>query len=189
MNKIFALIIIAITFSFAAINAILTKQILVNGYSGQFVSSAGKAIYYNGLFGGNFIFGSIVAVVLVMLLFCAVYAATTIAQNKLKAFRISCEGNQKAQRLIQYFKVPPTLLIVTAIYSIFLMIVDIVGGVIIGVYSRGMIIEEAIQTYSTLATGDVLLNLTPLVILSLLALALVVRLDRNCLNVEVFGGR
>lgn len=179
MNKIFAVIIIAITFSFAAINAVLTKHILVNGYPGELVSSVGRAIYYNGIFGGNFIYGSIVAVVLVMMLFCAVYTSSAVAQNKLRAIRPVSGEDQESQRLVRYFRVLPILLIVTAVYSIFLMIVDIVGGVIVGVYQRGMIVEDALKRYSALATGDVLLNLIPLVILSLFALALVARVHKK----------
>ena len=62
-----------------------------------------------------------------------------------------------------------------AVAGILILVINIVGGIILGVVSHGLSMSEAAQTYIILAIGDALVAQVPALLLSIAAAAIVTR--------------
>jgi len=66
-----------------------------------------------------------------------------------------------------------------AVAGILILVINIVGGIILGVVSHGLGIGEAAQTYVLLAIGDALVAQVPALLLSIAAAAIVTRVKSD----------
>jgi len=75
-----------------------------------------------------------------------------------------------------------------AIAGIFITVVNVIGGILIGYFQRDLAITEALQTYTVLSIGDGLVSQIPAIIVSIAAGILVTRSSDEA-NLGEFVGR
>ncbi|MCX7817079.1 MAG: flagellar biosynthesis protein FlhA [Syntrophales bacterium] len=199
--SVFPSILLIATLARLSLNVASTRLILLNGNQGT--DAAGQVIKAFGTFvvGGNYVIGFIVFAVLVLINFVVITkGATRIAEvaarftldsmpgkqmsidADLNAGLINEEEARKRRRDIEleanfYGAMDGASKFVRgdAIAGIIIVLVNIVGGLIIGVLQKGMTIADAAHTYTILTIGDGLVTQIPALIISTSAGILVTR--------------
>ncbi len=175
-----------------SLNISSTRLILLHGNNGSF--AAGKVIHSFGQFvvGGNYVVGFIVFLILVVINFIVitkgagriaeVAARFTLDAMPGKQMSIDADLNaglideQEARKRRQeiareadfYGAMDGASKFVRgdAIASIIITVINILGGLIIGVLQKGMPISKAAHTYTILTVGDGLVSQIPALIIS-----------------------
>jgi flagellar biosynthesis protein FlhA len=175
-----------------SLNVASTRLILSHGHGGA--ESAGKVIKAFGDFvmGGNFIIGVIVFVILVIVNFVVITRGSTrIAEVAARFTLDSMPGKQMAidadlssglindvearkrrselEQESNFFGAmdgASKFVRGDAIAGLLITVINIIGGVVIGMVSHGLSIEQALDTYTRLTVGDGLVAQVPSLIIS-----------------------
>ncbi|TVQ76237.1 MAG: flagellar biosynthesis protein FlhA [Bradymonadales bacterium] len=199
----FPAILLIVTIFRLALNIASTRLILTEGASGQ--QAAGSIISTFGSFvvGGNYVVGIIVFIILVVINFIVITkGAGRVAEVAARFTLDGMPGKQMAidadlnaglideatarerRKLISveadfYGSMDGSSKFVRgdAIAGIIITIVNIVGGLIIGVVQNGLDLVTAAQTYTVLTVGDGLVTQIPALIISTAAGLVVTKVD------------
>ncbi|SJZ64533.1 FHIPEP family protein [Selenihalanaerobacter shriftii] len=181
-----SLLLIATLFRLA-LNVSTTRLILGEGYAGEVVLSFGEFVV-----GGNYIVGFVVFVILVVIQFVVITkgserVAEVAARFTLDAMpgkQMSIDADLNAGLITEveareqrkkirdeadfYGAMDGASKFVKgdAIAGIIITLINVIGGLIIGVLQQGMPITEALQTYTLLTVGDGLVSQIPALLIS-----------------------
>ncbi|HPZ77181.1 MAG TPA: flagellar biosynthesis protein FlhA, partial [Thermosynergistes sp.] len=170
-----------------ALNVSTTRLILLQAYAGEVIAAFG-----NFVVGGNYVVGGVVFLILVIIQFVVitrgaervaeVAARFTLDAMPGKQMAIDADLNaglidekeaRKRRSEIQreadfYGSMDGASKFVRgdAIAGLIITVVNILGGLTIGVFQRGFSFQEALQTYSLLTVGDGLVAQIPALLLS-----------------------
>ncbi|MFZ5725317.1 MAG: flagellar biosynthesis protein FlhA [Pseudomonadota bacterium] len=184
-----------------ALNVASTRVVLVNGHEGT--AAAGHVIEAFGqvLIGGDYVVGLFVFVVLMIInLIVITKGAGRVSEVSARFTLDALPGKQmaidadlnaglltpeeaKARRVEIgteadfYGSMDGASKFVKgdAVAGLLILFVNIVGGLILGIFSHGLSLSEAGSTYITLAIGDALVAQIPALLLSIAAAAIVTR--------------
>jgi flagellar biosynthesis protein FlhA len=184
-----------------ALNVASTRLILLHGNEGT--SAAGQVIQSFGTFvvGGNYVVGMVVFLVLVLINFIVITkGATRVAEVSARFTLDAMPGKQMSidadlnaglisdndarrrraeieQEANFYGAMDGASKFVRgdAIAGILIVLINIIGGLIIGVLQKGMPVVEAARNYTLLTVGDGLVTQVPALIVSTAAGILVTR--------------
>ncbi|MDR1884917.1 MAG: flagellar biosynthesis protein FlhA [Synergistaceae bacterium] len=183
----FPSIILVATLFRLSLNISTTRQILLNGYAGEVVNAFGFFVV-----GGNYVVGAVIFLILIVIQFMVitkgservaeVAARFTLDAMPGKQMAIDADLNagmidepeaRKRRRDIQreadfYGAMDGASKFVKgdAIAGLIITIINIIGGLSIGVLQRGMEIGTALQSYSLLTVGDGLVSQVPALLFS-----------------------
>lgn len=138
-----------------ALNVASTRIILMEGHTGA--AAAGKVVEAFGHFlvGGNFAIGIVVFVILVIINFMVITKG---------AGRIAEVGAR---------------FVLDAIAGILIMVINVVGGLLVGVLQHGMSMGHAAESYTLLTIGDGLVAQIPALVISTAAGVIVTRVSTD----------
>lgn len=183
----FPTIILIATLFRLSLNISTTRQILLNGYAGEVVNAFGYFVV-----GGNYVVGGVVFFILVIIQFLVitkgservaeVAARFTLDAMPGKQMAIDADLNagmideaeaRKRRKNVQreadfYGAMDGASKFVKgdAIAGLIITIVNILGGLAIGVLQRGITVGQAASTYSLLTVGDGLVSQIPALLFS-----------------------
>ncbi|QIE01968.1 flagellar biosynthesis protein FlhA [Buchnera aphidicola] len=188
-----------------ALNVASTRVIFLKGHEGA--NSAGKVIESFGHFlvGGNFAIGIVVFIILVIINFIVITkGASRIAEVGARFILDAMPGKQMAidadlnAGLIGEEKAKKRRIKITqeadfygsmdgaskfvrgdAIAGILIMVINIFGGLIIGLIQHNMLLSKAIEVYTLLTIGDGLVAQIPALVISTAAGVIVTRVSSN----------
>lgn len=160
-----------------ALNVASTRIILMEGHTGA--AAAGKVVEAFGHFlvGGNFAIGIVVFVILVIINFMVITkGAGRIAEDEAKKRR--AEVTQEADF---YGSMDGASKFVRgdAIAGILIMVINVVGGLLVGVLQHGMDMGHAAESYTLLTIGDGLVAQIPALVISTAAGVIVTRVSTD----------
>ena len=170
-----------------ALNISATRLILLNGHAGQVIDAFGGFVV-----GGNYVVGVVVFLILVVIQFVVitngagrvaeVAARFTLDAMPGKQMSIDADLNagliteqeaRRRRRSIEqeadfYGAMDGASKFVKgdAIAGIIIIVINIIGGFIIGVVQRGLSVADAVQTYTLLTVGDGLVTQIPALLIS-----------------------
>ncbi|WP_373499190.1 flagellar biosynthesis protein FlhA [Desulfococcus sp.] len=198
---VFPSMLLVMTLFRLSLNIASTRIILLNGSDGP--QAAGKVInaFGNFVVGGNYVVGAIIFVILVLINFMVitkgagriaeVAARFTLDAMPGKQMSIDADLNAgfideetaKRRRLditreAEYYGAMDganKFVKGDAIAGIIITIINILGGLIIGVFQHGMSFPDAARTYTLLAVGDGLVSQIPALIVATAAGIIVTR--------------
>jgi flagellar biosynthesis protein FlhA len=197
----FPSVLLTVTLLRLSLNVASTRLILLHGNEG--IGAAGQVIKAFGSFvvGGNYVVGMIVFSVLVLINFVVITkGATRVAEVAARFTLDAMPGKQmsidadlntglindsearRRRREIEneanfYGAMDGASKFVRgdAIAGVIIVLVNIIGGLIIGVMQQGMLLADAAKTYTLLSIGDGLVTQVPALIVSTAAGILVTR--------------
>lgn len=172
------------------INISSTRQILLHAYAGHIIQTFGKFVV-----GGNFVVGGIIFLIIVVVQFIVITKGAERVAEVAARFRLDAmpgkqmsidadmragvlDANQAREKraLIQreselYGAMDGAMKFVKgdAIAGMIITIINVVGGLIIGVAMHGMSAVQAAKTYSLLSIGDGLVSIIPSFLISITA--------------------
>ncbi|VFP81076.1 Flagellar biosynthesis protein FlhA [Buchnera aphidicola (Cinara kochiana kochiana)] len=193
-----------------SLNVASTRVILLNGHTGSY--SAGRIIESFGVFliGKNFFIGIIVFIILVIINFIVVTKGSgRIAEVGARFILDAMPGKQMAidadlnagiisereakERRINVYKEADfygsmdgasKFIRGDAVAGILIIIVNIVGGLVIGITQHNMSFLQAAKTYSILTIGDGLAAQIPSLIISIASGIILTRVGSDKINVS-----
>ena len=199
--SVFPSVLLTVTLLRLSLNVASTRLILLHGHEGT--GAAGQVIKAFGSFvvGGNYVVGMIVFSVLVLINFVVITkGATRIAEVAARFTLDAMPGKQmsidadlntglipdsearRRRREIEteanfYGAMDGASKFVRgdAVAGIIIVLVNIIGGLIVGVMQQGMALADAARTYTLLTVGDGLVTQVPALIVSTAAGMLVTR--------------
>ena len=172
------------------VNISSTRQILLHAYAGEIINSFGHFVV-----GGNYVVGGIVFLIITIVQFIVVtkgaervaevaarftldampgkqmsidadLRAGTIDQQQARELRL---GLQKESQLYGAMDGAMKFVKGDAIASIVIAVINIIGGLIIGVVMHGMTIGQSARVYSLLSIGDGLVSQIPALMIAITA--------------------
>lgn len=185
--SIFPSLLLVVTLFRLALNISGTRLILLNGYAGEVINSFG-----NFVLGGNYIVGVVVFLILVVIQFVVVTngaqriaevaARFTLDAMPGKQMSIDADFNaglinedqarekrREIERESDFYGAmdgASKFIRGDAIAAIIIILVNIIGGLLIGVWQNGMPIMEALQRYTLLTVGEGLVTQIPALLVS-----------------------
>jgi len=207
--SVFPTILLAVTLYRLGLNVASTRLILLDGDAGSVIQSFGTFVV-----GGNYVVGAVIFLILVIINFVVitkgagriaeVTARFTLDAMPGKQMSIDAEMNagiiSEAQALEKRAKIQKDadfygamdgaskFVRGDAIAGIFITVVNIIGGILIGYFQRELPIAEALQSYTVLSIGDGLVSQIPAIIISIAAGILVTRSSDEA-NLGEFVGK
>lgn len=193
------------------LNVSTTRLILLHGEAGQVVHAFG-----NFVIGGNYVVGMLIFVILIIINFIVitngagrvseVAARFTLDAMPGKQLSIDADLNagmidekeakrrrQNIQREADFYGTmdgASKFVKGDAIAAIIITVINIVGGLIIGVMQMGMPLEQAAATFTTLSVGDGLVSQLPALIISAATGILVTRVNDSEMSLgDEIGGQ
>lgn len=192
----FPTLLLAITLYRLALNVASTRLILVEGHAGQIIQAFGDFVVR-----GNYVVGAVVFLILVVINFMVitkgagriaeVAARFTLDAMPGKQMAIDAELNAglieetvatrrraKIQKEADFYGAmdgASKFVRGDAIAGILITLINVVGGIVIGVVQKGMPVSEALKKYTLLSIGDGLVAQVPALVVSLAAGILVTR--------------
>jgi flagellar biosynthesis protein FlhA len=192
----FPTLLLAVTLYRLALNVASTRLILVEGHAGNIIQAFGDFVVR-----GNYVVGAVVFLILVVINFMVitkgagriaeVAARFTLDAMPGKQMAIDAELNAglieegvatkrraKIQKEADFYGAmdgASKFVRGDAIAGILITLINIVGGIIIGVVQKGMPVAEALKRYTLLSIGDGLVAQVPALVVSLAAGILVTR--------------
>lgn len=215
---VFPTVILLATLLRLALNVASTRVVLMNGHNGT--HAAGQVIesFGNVVIGGNYTVGLVVFIILVVINFVVVTkGAGRVSEVSARFMLDSMPGKQMAidadlnaglinqeqavKRRIEvaqeadfYGSMDGASKFVRgdAIAGILVLVINIVGGLVIGVLEHGMSLSDALHNYILLTIGDGLVAQVPSIVLSTAAAIIVTRVSsaqnmREALLVQLFS--
>ena len=190
--SVFPSLLLVITLLRLSLNIASTRIILLNGDQGA--SAAGEVIesFGNFVVGGNFIVGTVVFIILVMINFIVITKGSVRTSEVAARFTLDAipgkqmsidadlnagliteqDARTRRQNLEReadfYGSMDGSIRFVRgdAIAGILITLVNILGGFAIGVFQQGMEASEAAQIYTLLTIGDGLVSQLPALVVS-----------------------
>lgn len=207
--SVFLTMLLAVTLFRLGLNVASTRLILLNGYAGNVIDSFGNFVVH-----GNFVVGAVVFIILVIINFVVitkgarriaeVAARFTLDVMPGKQMSIDAELNagvidertatyrrMKIQKEADFYGSmdgASKFVRGDAVAGILITIVNVLGGIAIGVLQKGLSIYDAMQKYTLLSIGDGLVTQIPALIVSVAAGILVTRSSESS-NLGSFIGR
>lgn len=193
------------------LNVSTTRLILLHGEAGQVVHAFG-----NFVIGGNYVVGMLIFIILIIINFIVitngagrvseVAARFTLDAMPGKQLSIDADLNagmidekdakrrrQNIQREADFYGTmdgASKFVKGDAIAAIIITVINIVGGLIIGVMQMGMPLEQAAATFTTLSVGDGLVSQLPALIISAATGILVTRVNDSEMSLgDEIGGQ
>ena len=189
---IFPSLLLFLTLFRLALNISSTRLILLHGNAGPDAAGAVIKAFGNFVIGGNFVVGVIVFSILIVINFVVITkGAGRIAEVAARFTLDAMPGKQMAidadlnaglinekqarrrRQAIQqeadfYGAMDGASKFVRgdAIAGILITFVNVIGGIVIGVLQQGMLVQQALQTYTILTVGDGLISQVPALIIS-----------------------
>jgi flagellar biosynthesis protein FlhA len=202
---IFPSLLLFLTLFRLALNISSTRLILLHGNQGPDAAGAVIKAFGNFVIGGNFVVGVIVFSILIVINFVVitkgagriaeVAARFTLDAMPGKQMAIDADLNaglineQQARRRRQaiqqeadfYGAMDGASKFVRgdAIAGILITFVNVIGGIVIGVLQQGMLVQQALQTYTILTVGDGLISQVPALIISTAAGVVVTKVTND----------
>jgi flagellar biosynthesis protein FlhA len=196
----FPTLLLAVTLYRLALNVASTRLILVNGHAGSIIQAFGEFVV-----GGNYVVGAVVFLILVVINFMVitkgagriaeVAARFTLDAMPGKQMAIDAELNAglidegtatrrraKIQKEADFYGAmdgASKFVRGDAIAGILITLINIVGGIVIGVVQKNMPVAEALKKFTLLSIGDGLVAQVPALIVSLAAGILVTRASED----------
>lgn len=199
--SVFPSLLLVITLYRLSLNIASTRLILLHGNEGT--AAAGQVIKSFGGFvvGGNYVVGAVVFLILVLINFIVITKGSVRTAEVAARFTLDAipgkqmsidadlnagiideaEAKQRRQKLQQeadfYGSMDGAIKFVRgdAIAGIIITLVNIIGGLFIGVFQQGMGLADAAQVYTLLTIGDGLISQLPALIVSTAAGIVVTR--------------
>lgn len=194
--SVFPSLLLVTTLFRLALNVSSTRLILLNGYAGEVILSFGRFVV-----GGNPVVGFVVFCILVIIQFVVitrgaervaeVAARFTLDAMPGKQMSIDADLNagliteaeararrREIEREADFYGAmdgASKFVKGDAIAGIFITIVNLLGGFVIGVVQRGLSAGQAVQTYALLTVGDGLVSQIPALLISTAAGIMVTR--------------
>ena len=194
--SVFPTLLLAVTLYRLGLNVASTRLILLDGDAGSVIQSFGTFVV-----GGNYVVGAVIFFILVIINFVVitkgagriaeVTARFTLDAMPGKQMSIDAEMNSgiitEAQALQRREKIQKDadfygsmdgaskFVRGDAIAGIFITVVNVIGGILIGYFQRDMTMSDSLQTYTILSIGDGLVTQIPAIIVSIAAGILVTR--------------
>ena len=207
--SVFPTLLLAVTLYRLGLNVASTRLILLDGDAGSVIQSFGTFVV-----GGNYVVGAVIFFILVIINFVVitkgagriaeVTARFTLDAMPGKQMSIDAEMNSgvitEAQALERREKIQKDadfygsmdgaskFVRGDAIAGIFITVVNVLGGILIGYFQRDMSMSDSLQTYTVLSIGDGLVTQIPAIIVSIAAGILVTRSSEES-NLGEFVGR
>ena len=207
--SVFPTILLSVTLYRLGLNVASTRLILLDGDAGSVINSFGTFVV-----GGNYVVGSVIFLILVIINFVVitkgagriseVTARFTLDAMPGKQMSIDAEMNsgviteaqalEKRERIQKdadfYGSMDGASKFVRgdAIAGIFITVVNVIGGILIGYFQRDLTMADALQTYTILSIGDGLVSQIPAIIVSIAAGILVTRSSEE-VDLGEFVGR
>jgi flagellar biosynthesis protein FlhA len=207
--SVFPTILLAVTLYRLGLNVASTRLILLDGDAGSVIQSFGTFVV-----GGNYVVGAVIFFILVIINFVVitkgagriaeVTARFTLDAMPGKQMSIDAEMNagiiSEAQALEKRAKIQKDadfygamdgaskFVRGDAVAGIFITVVNVIGGILIGYFQRDLPIAEALQSYTVLSIGDGLVSQIPAIIISIAAGILVTRSSDEA-NLGEFVGK
>ncbi len=193
------------------LNVSTTRLILLHGEAGQVVHAFG-----NFVIGGNYVVGMLIFIILIIINFIVitngagrvaeVAARFTLDAMPGKQLSIDADLNagmideaqakqrrQNIQKEADFYGTmdgASKFVKGDAIAAIIITVINIVGGLIIGVMQMGMPLEQAAATFTTLSVGDGLVSQLPALIISAATGILVTRVNDSSTSLgDEIGGQ
>jgi flagellar biosynthesis protein FlhA len=183
----FPTLLLALTLFRLALNISSTRQVLINGYAGQVIDAFGHFVIQ-----GNYIVGAVVFLILVVINFVVitkgagriaeVSARFTLDALPGKQMAIDAELNAgiidevtatarrvKVQKEADFYGAmdgASKFVKGDAIAGILIIVINVVGGIAIGMIQRGMQIGDAVNSYTLLTIGDGLVSQIPALLMA-----------------------
>lgn len=183
----FPSIILIATLFRLALNISTTRQILLNGNAGAVVSAFG-----NFVVGGNYVVGAVVFLILIIIQFMVITKGSERVAEVAARFTLDAmpgkqmaidadlnagnidedqarERRKNIQREADFYGAmdgASKFVKGDAIAGLIITVINIIGGLSIGVLQRGMEIGGALQSYSLLTIGDGLVSQVPALLFS-----------------------
>lgn len=183
-----------------SLNISSTRLILLDGYAGKVINSFGQFVV-----GGNYIVGAVVFLIITVIQFIVIAkGAERVAEvaarftldalpgkqmsidADLRAGLIDIEEAHRRRRKLEkeaqfYGAMDGAMKFVKgdAIAGIIIIIVNIIGGLLIGFIMKKMVLLEALQTYTLLTIGDGLVSQIPALIISVSAGFIITRVTSD----------
>lgn len=193
----FPSILLVMTLFRVGLSIATSRLILLTGYAGGFIHVAGSY-----LIGGNLVVGLIIFVIIAVVNFLVITkgserVAEVVARftldglpgkqmsidADLKAGNISMEEAQDRRRLLQvesslYGALDGATKFIKGdvISNILIVAVNLIGGIIIGVYQKDLDLSDALSMYSILSIGDGILQQIPITLSSIAGGIIVTRI-------------
>jgi flagellar biosynthesis protein FlhA len=186
--SVFPTLVLVATMFRLALNVAVTRQVLLHGYAGVVVSSFGHFVI-----GGSILVGLVVFVILIIIQFVVITAGSGRVAEV--AARFTLDGMPGKQMAIDadrssgaidekqarhrrqeisdeadfYGAMDGASKFVRgdAIAAIVITMVNLIGGLAIGIFQRHLTASQAIDTYSLLSVGDGLVSQIPALLLSM----------------------
>lgn len=206
----FPSILLVLTLFRLALNVASTKLILLNGNAGSVISAFGKFVV-----GNNYIIGGVVFIILVIINFMVIVKGSGRIAEVAARFTLDAmpgkqmsidsdlnagiidenEARTKRKDLsdeAEFFgAMDGASKFVTgdAVAGIIITAVNVLGGILIGAFQKGMPIVEALQTYTVLTIGDGIVSQIPALLVSVAAGMLVTKTasDKGGTGSHLFG--
>ena len=207
--SVFPTLLLAVTLYRLGLNVASTRLILLDGDAGSVIHSFGTFVV-----GGNYVVGAVVFLILVIINFVVitkgagriaeVTARFTLDAMPGKQMSIDAELNagiiseaealgrrERIQKDADFYGAmdgASKFVRGDAIAGIFITVVNVIGGILIGYFQKDMAITEALQKYTILSIGDGLVSQIPAIIVSVAAGILVTRSSEEA-NLGEFVGK
>ena len=185
--SVFPTLLLIVTLFRIALSVSTTRLILLEGYAGEIITAFG-----NFVVGGNYVVGGVIFLILVIIqLIVITKGAERVAEVAARFTLDAMPGKQMAidadlnsglideteaktrrkdiQREADFYGAmdgASKFVKGDAIANLLIIIIDILGGLLIGVFQRGMPIERAAALYSLLTIGDGLVSQIPALLFS-----------------------
>ncbi len=185
--SVFPSLLLVATLFRLGLNVSATRQILLHGYAGKVIDAFGHFVI-----GGNYVIGVVIFLILVVIQFVVitngagrvaeVAARFTLDAMPGKQMAIDADLNagiideaeaRRRRRLIEleadfYGAMDGASKFVKgdAVAGVIIILINIVGGIVIGVLQRGLPIDRALRTYTVLTVGDGLVSQIPALLIS-----------------------
>ncbi len=185
--SVFPSLLLVATLFRLGLNVSATRQVLLHGYAGKVIDAFGHFVI-----GGNYVIGVVIFLILVVIQFVVitngagrvaeVAARFTLDAMPGKQMAIDADLNagiideaeaRRRRRLIEleadfYGAMDGASKFVKgdAVAGVIIILINIVGGIVIGVLQRGLPIDRALQTYTVLTVGDGLVSQIPALLIS-----------------------
>jgi len=186
--SVFPTILLAVTLFRLGLNVASTRLILLDGYAGQVINTFGNFVVR-----GNFVVGFVVFLILVVINFIVitkgsgriaeVAARFTLDSMPGKQMSIDAELNagsidereanrrrQKIQRDADFYGSmdgASKFVRGDAIAGILITLINVVGGILIGVFQKNLPLMDAVHKYTLLSIGDGLVSQIPALVISM----------------------
>ena len=194
--SVFPTILLAVTLFRLGLNVATTRLILLDGYAGSVIDSFGQFVVQ-----GNYVVGAVIFLILVIINFIVitkgsgriaeVSARFTLDAMPGKQMSIDAELNaglitedvakrrrEKLQEEADFYGAmdgASKFVRGDAVAGILITLVNVIGGIVIGMVQKNMALTDAVQKFTLLSIGDGLVSQVPSLIVSVAAGILVTR--------------